>query len=459
MNHPAEDYIARIDSLVEEKRWEIDGVNLSTALTVHWWLESVHREDRGGRGISSALKQNLRLSLGKLREAFGGPSSASVHESPAASSSGIRHLAVMGFPPGNRMLHEVEALAQAYRPRGGLGILTSRLEVFDALKSTDIPVFLLETPSLSSAQGVPFRGFSALERVLLAQAVLQFRSIETLLDRLAPLTVLTAQDFHPFDHVATLAARKKGIHTVTHQHGMIPTGHRSLYSLVYSDRIAVWGERSARTLRGLGLEDRIWIVGTSRFKDLVPPKEPLETRPYLALALNATTIRENRLLLSRVVEGMVSWPCDLHGLTPLLKLHPSMDIAQWKGICEEVTRQAGVSWRFDVTADAAALVLPQTRFLLAHRSTISMDGALLGCSLLELQPREIVGDPPAYFEHLPESVVLPEFAGTELIRRLEDPDHHASVLERQAQSLALEFAAQDSVAVELAYLHELEEKS
>ena len=89
-----------------------------------------------------------------------------------------------------------------------------------------------------------------------------------LLDEFKPLSVLTVQDFHFFDQVFASAAAARGITTLTHQHGAIPAGG-SLYRHLVSDRIALWGQRSASELSPFLPPERLWVLGTDRFLPLM----------------------------------------------------------------------------------------------------------------------------------------------------------------------------------------------
>lgn len=157
-----------------------------------------------------------------------------------------------------------------------------------------------------------------------------------------PTTVLvTASDTSFWGYCATVEARRRGIPSVTLQHGMM-VGEAG-YVPVVSSLIAAWGEASARWLRERGVPpEKIVVTGAPRLDGIVSgtrcPREVLAAglgvdpgRRWVVLATNPIPFERNAALLATARKGVIDWgePAIL-----LVKLHPSEDPAPYRSAIE-----------------------------------------------------------------------------------------------------------------------------
>ncbi|MBM4370171.1 MAG: hypothetical protein FJ098_00855 [Deltaproteobacteria bacterium] len=355
-----------------------------------------------------------------------------------------RHLLFFGFPwSDKRHTGILEGLLGHLALEEVLAV-THREDVFEALAAHPVPRFLLRLPRL--APPAPGAARDPGEARTLATAALLLGAATRLLEELRPRSVLTTQDFHLHDQAFARAARALGVPSVTHQHGMIPPEPLSLYRFLFSDRMAVWGRGSARLMARFVDPARLWVVGTDRFDGLRSPR-PSAERDLLVLALSPEPGDGNRRLVDAVSRGLAESP--VPALRRILKLHPSMDPGPWE---RPASRAAGGGW--EVLRGAGGILLPRTRFLLARRSTITLDAAVAGASVLELGTSDL-GPLPGLLEELPESVVEPHAAAAEIARRLADPAVEAGVLGRQAAALDAEIEPGCAAVREVALLRNL----
>ncbi len=187
---------------------------------------------------------------------------------------------------------------------------------------------------------VPILGRESLRTWLLrmslrtAQAA---RAIRHLFDAFPPTVLVTASDTAFWGYCATLEASRRGIPSVTLQHGMM-VGEAG-YVPVASTRFAAWGEASAHWLRARGVPaDKIAVTGAPRldviFNGQRRPRETVAAAlgvdagiRWVVLATNPIPFERNAALLETARGGVARWgePAVL-----LVKLHPSEDPAPYR---------------------------------------------------------------------------------------------------------------------------------
>lgn len=373
------------------------------------------------------------------------------------TGSRINALFVFGFPwADKRHTGILEAVVRLCRGSNNL-VVTDKRSVFDAWTREEVPCILLSTSPWCLRDEVNQPGLSPRDRLILSQAAELCNEVEKLLDEFQPRVVLTTQDFHFFDQAFARMANLKGIETLTHQHGMIPRAESSLYKFVFSRRIAVWGKSSARLMSQFLDQERLWLLGTDRFNHLVP-RDPQAPRPFITVALSPVDDELNWSMLSRVVEGLAQvWNPHFSGYCLMVKLHPSMNRDAWADrIGKWITSHHPTIPCF-VYGKGGPELLWKTRFLLASRSTISLDAVIAGASVLELQVDAGTGAAPELFDKLPESLVTPSSAANELVRRLLNPVVDADLRAREDAAMKEEVEAMNSSELEARWLCGLQE--
>jgi hypothetical protein len=155
-----------------------------------------------------------------------------------------------------------------------------------------------------------------------------------------PTTVLvTASDGAFWSRCATLEAIRRGIPSLTLQHGMM-VGEAG-YVPVISTRFAAWGEGSARWLRARGVPaEKIVVTGPPRLDIIVNGARASRkqvaraagadpARRWVTLATNPILFARNAALLATAKEGVRAW--DKSALL-LVKPHPSEDPALYRSV-------------------------------------------------------------------------------------------------------------------------------
>lgn len=446
-----EEVIRGIDELLEGPPVEAQGLDLKPFLIVERYLTALGQTPAARGPLRRVRAQLRRVALRLLPDAALGARVEEVRR--VRPRGGPRHLFVFGFPWSNHALNRfnIDVIKALDDPARAV-VVTGDPACFDRWDREGVDAVLLKVRSRRVDPAYRFPGARAGEVEKLTRAAHLLDRAGALLRDLAPASVSTTQDFHVYDQAFARAARRQGIPTLTHQHGLIPDRSVSLYKYVFSDRIAVWGRRSARLMARWLPEDRIWVAGTDRFDGLRSDRASAE-RPLLALAINPIGEARDLAVLGAVSEALRRGSDGPAGaLRPALKLHPSLDKARWEGHAARLGR--GVPW--EVRQAGNEVVLPLTRFMLAQRSTITLDAAVAGATVLELDPDPALGRVPGLFDDLPESVRAPAAAVDEVVRRLADPRVEAALLARQSAALADEIEPGSASERIAAWLRSLE---
>jgi hypothetical protein len=448
---PPEAVIRAIDGFLDGPPVESLGLDLKPFLIVERYLSALGRTP-AARGPLHRLRAQLRsAALRVLPAAALGPPVVELRR--VRPGPGPRHLFVFGLPWSDQgyagfNIGVIRALADPARAV----VVTADRACFDQWCREGVDAVLLTARARRLDPAHRFAGARTGEPEKLTRAAALLRSADALLEALAPVSVSTTQDYHVYDQAFARAARRRGIPTLTHQHGLIPDRAVTLYKYVFSDRIAVWGRRSARLMARWVPEDRIWVTGTDRFDGLRSDRPPGD-RPILALGVNPIGEARDLAILGAVSAALRRVSAGPVGaLRPVLKLHPSLDMARWEGHAARVGH--GVPW--EIRRAGNEVLLPLTRFMLAQRSTITLDAAVAGATVLELDPDPALGQVPGLFDTLPESVVAPAAAVDEVARRLADPRTEAALLARQSAALSDELEPGGASARIAAWLRSLE---
>lgn len=214
------------------------------------------------------------------------------------------------------------------------------------------------------------------------------RAFRHLFDALPTKVLVTASDTDLWGYCATLEAQRRGIPSVTIQHGMI--GGRVSYVPVSSTRIAVWGEGSARWLREQGVpRGKIVVTGPTRLDDIANlPRTPRDeiadllgadpTAHWVVLATNPIPFALNQKLLSAARKGVAAW-----GEKALLvvKLHPSEDPSPYRAV---IGRDPSVLLVPHGTVGLYSLITSSAAVLTYH-STVGIEAMALDRPLVSLE--------------------------------------------------------------------------
>ncbi|MDP3938292.1 MAG: CDP-glycerol glycerophosphotransferase family protein [Deltaproteobacteria bacterium] len=155
-----------------------------------------------------------------------------------------------------------------------------------------------------------------------------------------PATMLvTASDTSFWGRCATLEANRRGIPSLTLQHGMM-VGDMG-YTPVVSTKFAAWGDASARWLQARGVPaEKIEVTGAPRLDAIVNrkpiPRETIATQlrinpaaRWIVLATNPITFARNAAMVGVARDGLRSWG---EQAVLIVKLHPSEDAAPYRAL-------------------------------------------------------------------------------------------------------------------------------
>lgn len=287
---------------------------------------------------------------------------------------------------------------------------------------------------------------------LLSEATSLLDYADQLIKRIALKVVLTTQDFHFFDHIFSFAGRNNGIVTITHQHGMIPDGSLTLYKFMYSDKMIVWGKNSRKRLSGYIDNNKLHIIGTDKFNYL-RKQSFSRSRCYITFAINTMPESFNRSLLYKVL-------CQLNFLGDellqkyifVLKLHPAMEVNNWKEIISEEVIRSGFTAKYKVLKGGNEELLAKTEILIGYKSTISLEAFIMACSVIELIIEKDNILPNSLFEGIEESILKIDQLGAGLKRRIEDKKFNDVIVKKQNYNLKQEIAVFNSSKAEIEFL-------
>ncbi len=246
------------------------------------------------------------------------------------------------------------------------------------------------------------------------------RAIRRLFDACPTSVLVTASDTTLWGACATLEAGRRGIPSLTLQHGMM--ADKVGYAPVLSTRIAAWGEASARSLQAWGVPtEKIVVTGAPRFDQIVnrtrEPRGPLARllgadagSRWIVLATNPIPFAHNTAMIAVAREGIREWG----GRAVLLvKLHPSEDPQPYRALAagDAAVRIVphGAVHLYDLLAAADAV--------LTFHSSVGLEAMLLDRPVVSLE---------AFGEENP----LP-YAREEAAARARTPAELADILRRE----------------------------
>ena len=167
------------------------------------------------------------------------------------------------------------------------------------------------------------------------------RGFQAFYDAYPTTLLVTASDTGFWGRCATLEAIRRGIPSLTLQHGMMVG--KTAYAPVISTRFGAWGEASARWLTARGVpREQIVVTGAPRLDPIINrPRAPREdvaktlglapSARWVILATNPIPFSRNAALLSTARAGVRAWE---GSAILILKLHPSEDPAPYLAITE-----------------------------------------------------------------------------------------------------------------------------
>ncbi len=236
--------------------------------------------------------------------------------------------------------------------------------------------------------GLPSSMMPHFEDALIIQSQRMMAS-EELLDRLKPSAVLTDFDLNLRSSCLVLAAKSRGIPTMTMMHGVV-NSHHCLMTPVIADSILCWGRRHRDQLIGLGVEPaRLRIVGCQRLsRRLSVTPQAARTKvglpadkPVVLLVTNPILPGHKRKLARVFCEGLMG--CDQ--MSAAVRLHPSEKLDEYAREINAFPRVKFLpneAWTLDEALAAADVVV-------CHNSGFGNDALIKGKPAVVLDVIEI----------------------------------------------------------------------
>lgn len=213
-------------------------------------------------------------------------------------------------------------------------------------------------------------------------------ALRTLFDAFPATVLVTASDASFWGRCATLEATRRGIPSLTLQHGMMVG--TSAYAPVVSSQFAAWGEASARWLRARAVPaEKLVVTGAPRLdhivnrspasREVIAAKLSIDpgTR-WVVLATNPITFAHNAALLRAARGGIRAWG---EKAILLVKLHPSEDPVPYRAM---VARDAGVAIVHHGEVPLYDL-LASAEVLLTFHSSVGVEAMLLDRPVISLE--------------------------------------------------------------------------
>lgn len=245
--------------------------------------------------------------------------------------------------------------------------------------------------------------------------------LTALYSKVTPKVVITTQDFLLPDFYFAKVANYNNIQTITHQHGEIPNSEKSLYSVLFSDYFMCWGEVSKERLKRSLNEDRIKIVGTTKFNKIRAKSNSSEGD--ILITPTVFPLNQFRLIFKSILIEIK----DFKGI--IIKIHPTQDIKKIKDVISEICRLNEITTDIKVVGNEQGLIdlLDKAFILINIKSGAYLEGALSGTSLIEL---DIDGVSSPLFEN-EDAFMKASDLKNEILKRKLDSEYNETIIRNQ----------------------------
>ncbi|MEW5895438.1 MAG: hypothetical protein AB1650_06755 [Candidatus Omnitrophota bacterium] len=365
-----------------------------------------------------------------------------------SGASKIRYVFVCGFSRDNHAFVILADLIEKIKDKASLLIVTDQGDVYDFYAEQGLSVIRLTASGFYIDPFIGKEEKSTHAASVMSQARLYMDFAEKLYDEFSPKVVFTTQDYWVFDQCFVHMARKRNILTVTHMHGVVRDSSLNIFDHVFSDKIVLWGENHRRIFGRTYNDDRMIILGTSKYDYLLSyPGRP--ERNYITLAINTLIPKTNIEIVLKVMGALSRLPAHIkEKYTFMLKLHPALNLRTWKKTMKILAKRADLGMSWDVRLSDNAEVLYRSKLLIVSGvSSVALEAMICGVSVIEvLIDKE---DRGGIFMHTPGLLFPIARLTEEICRRIEDDDYSAEVLNKHKMFVQKEISLFHSSAKEI----------
>jgi hypothetical protein len=261
--------------------------------------------------------------------------------------------------------------------------------------------------------------------------------------------ILTTQDFLRPDYCYAIIGKNFGLKTVTHQHGSISNSEKSLYSLLTSDFMLVWGELSKRNLMRSISPERLKVVGTTKFNRDSKNTKFEGVRKGILITPTVEPFEPQK----KIIEQLLYELKEFSNIS--IKLHPMHNYKKWKGFIEVLMSESKASNKIQLIQGFKETLYFEFEILINMNSSSYLEGLLGEISIIELDLNRELCTP---IKSIEESYVAVENTAKEILNRLNNPEYNASIIKKQNELLKQDLAS-TGLELENNFIYELLSKT
>lgn len=300
-------------------------------------------------------------------------------------------------------------------------IVTNHKCVEEYCLENDFSCIFFKTSTYNFNLGDLFSGYTINESFIFKQYRGYIDFLNALYLRVTPKIVITTQDFLLPDFYFAKVANFNNIQTITHQHGEIPNSEKSLYSVLFSDYFMCWGEVSKERLKRSLNEDRIKIVGTTKFSKIRANNNFIKDNILITPTL--FPLHQFKFILSSILIEIK----DLDNI--IIKTHPSQNVKEIEDVTNEICKLNGITNNIEVVGSEKGLIdLLDNAFIVINiKSGAYLEGVLSGTSLIDL---DIDGVNTSLFQNADAFIKVSDLKN-EIFKRRLDSEYNESIIRNQ----------------------------
>jgi hypothetical protein len=289
------------------------------------------------------------------------------------------------------------------------------------------------------------RGYTYKESIILNNFKCYIDILPKYLEETNVKLILTTQDFLRPDYCYAIIGKNLGLKTVTHQHGSISNSEKSLYSILTSDFMLVWGELSKRNLMRSISPERLKVVGTTKFNQDSKNAKTECLRKGILITPTVEPFEPQKKIIEKLLYNLKEFS-DIS-----IKLHPMHNYNQWKVLIEVIMSEYKINNRIQIIKGVTKINYFEYEVLINMNSTTYLEGLLAEISIIELDMNRELSTPIKIIEG---SYITVEDISKEILKRLNDTEYNASIIKKQNELLKQDLAS-TNLELEMNFINEL----
>ncbi|MFA6401516.1 MAG: hypothetical protein WCX31_07810 [Salinivirgaceae bacterium] len=332
-----------------------------------------------------------------------------------------------------------------YPMKGDIVVFTNQKSIYEICKNDTITCVYIINPLFNYDFNSLFKGYTYKESLTLNNFKNYIDVLPKYLDQTNVKLILTTQDVLRPDYNYAIIGKKQGLTTVTHQHGSIPDADKTLYSLLTSDYMLVWGESSKRNLMRSISPERLKVVGTTKFN-----RDSKNTKfEGVSKGILITPTIEPFEPQKKIIEKLLFELKEFSNIS--IKLHPMHNYKKWKAFIEVLMSESKASNKIQIIQGFKETIYFEFEILINMNSSSYLEGLLGEISIIELDLNRELSTP---IKSIKESYVAVENTAKEILNRLNNPEYSASIIKKQNELLKQDLAS-TGLELEYSFINEL----